>query len=151
MKQLRKFLSETKLIWAYIIFTSFFFGLPLLLEPKSGELISKEFYIRTFAVLFLSIPTFLVFHRLRYWDFWAIVLTVLAIFGTGIGPPDRFVLHPDKHSVFGTLLSFVAVLTFWLLEKIESKYIIGLDQSADQIDPFSDEGEIITLNLDDNN
>ncbi|GIU80940.1 MAG: hypothetical protein D6687_03925 [Acidobacteria bacterium] len=148
MKRLKNFLYETRLIWAYIIFAGFFFGVPLLLEPKSEELQAKEFYIRIFAVFFLSVPTFLVFHRLRYWDFWALVLTALAIFGTGIAPPDRILLYPDKYSILGALLTFVAVLMFLLLEKIEAKYIIRLDSS--EIDPFLDANEIITLNLNDN-
>jgi uncharacterized membrane protein YoaK (UPF0700 family) len=149
MKQLKDFLCETATIWAFIIFVGFFFGLPLLRDLKLEALQSNWFYTRTLAVFVLLAVAFWFFCQLRYWVIWILVLIVLAIFSTGIDLPHRFVLYPDKHSIVGVLLSFIAIFSFWFLEKLESKYI-GLSSSAEQTEPFSDEDKIVTLNLDDN-
>jgi hypothetical protein len=147
MKQYKALIYETAAVWVFIIFVGFFFGLPLWRELSAEDGRSTEFYAATLATFFLMAIAFVIFCRLKYWFAWLLALIALAILGTGLDPPHRFLLYPDKHTLGGAVITFVAVLMFWLLEKLVMMYT-GADISG-QSDDLIEEDEITALNIED--
>ncbi|MBK8813990.1 MAG: hypothetical protein IPN69_25110 [Acidobacteria bacterium] len=142
---------KATMVWAFVIFSALFIGLPLWSELGTEQLQSMEFYANTLLTFSLLALAFVMFRRLRYWFTWMLVLVVLAVLGTGIDLPHRFVVYPGKHSIVDAFLTLIAILAFWVLEKLDETYVGSNVSQAGKSNALVDEDEIIALNLNDEN
>lgn len=149
MKRLKEFFYETAVVWLFIIFVGVLFGLPSWGELSLEWIRLTLFNARTYVILFVLAVAMVILSRLRYRFAWSVVLIVLAILGSGIYLPQRFVLYPEQPSIMRVSLTFIAILAFWILEKLESKYVGSDNSGVGTEGSLMEEDEIVTLNLDD--
>lgn len=147
MNRLKSFLSDTVVVWVYIGFVAFFFGWLTWRKLGSEAAWTGAFFAEALATLFVFGIALVVFCRLRHWLAWMVVLIVLAVLGTGIDLPYRFVFYPGRYSIVGALLTLAAVSTFWILERLERIYT-GVDPHVLGRSDTEGEEKMITLDLD---
>lgn len=150
MKKYRSFLYQTAMAWVFIIFVAWLLGLPLLREISTDGLRSSLQIAEILATFLLLALAFVLFSRLKYWILWVLVLIALAVLGSGIDLPPMFLLFPVQLSIVHVSLTLIAILIFWVLEKLIMIYS-GSDTSlVEQSDPLiEEEDETISLNLED--
>lgn len=149
MNRYKNFVSFLLIVWVFLNIVGLVLELPGWREIIADPLGSKWLYLVVFGNSFLIAAALVIFCRLRYLIAWTLVLIALAIAGTGIDIPIWFVMYPEGRSVAGALFTFLAVLTFRVLEELVSRHV-GWDVSDPVISgfPFPDDDEFVKLDID---
>lgn len=150
MKRIRDFLYKTAFVWMFIIFVGILFGLPSRSELGIEWMSLRVLNLQWLATLLVLAVAIVILSGLRYRFAWFVVLVVLGILRLGIDPP-QLGFYPEQLSIVRVSWTLVAILVFWVVEKLESKYV-GLNFSTvRELDSLTGEDEIVRLNLKEKN
>lgn len=150
MKKTKLRSTRSVLIAAYFILLVVIYRAPTLSDLTIETISANLFSVSTLLPVLLVGAAYVILSQLYLVHLWSIMLIILAIFGTGIEKPLRFVLYPGISTIAGPVSTFLAVIVFWIFELVAAKYF-GMDWFSEINDAsFIGKEEMIALNLSSN-